>query len=148
MTSLSVRCLEGFNGGLQQQFSLEVKDTQTSELRANITSPVPRFTVNSLSPSSIYSISIYAFNSKGRSDPSILPATMQRMPEKPLTGEKGKKYLYKIAEIVSIVAQKKKSFISLFCATSTLIIKSEQTPFFYICSFSLNNLNDADFVNV
>jgi immunoglobulin superfamily member 9B len=82
--------LEGFNGGLQQQFSLEVKDTQTSELRANITSPVPRFTVNSLSPSSIYSISIYAFNSKGRSDPSVVQATMQRMPEKPTTGEKGK----------------------------------------------------------
>lgn len=90
MTSLSVRCLEGFNGGIKQEFMLEVKDSQTSELRANYTSPFPRFTVNSLSPSSIYLVSIYAFNSKGRSDPSVVQATMQRMPEKPLTGEKGK----------------------------------------------------------
>jgi immunoglobulin superfamily member 9B len=90
MTSMSIRCSEGFNGGLNQQFMLEVRDSQTSELRANTSSPVPRFTVNSLMPSAIYMASVYAFNAKGRSDPTNVQAAMLRMPEKP-TGEKGKK---------------------------------------------------------
>lgn len=91
MTSMSIRCSEGFNGGLQQQFMLEVRDLQTSELRANYSSPVPRFTVNSLVPSTIYLASVYAFNTKGRSDPTSVQAAMLRMPEKQPTGEKGKK---------------------------------------------------------
>lgn len=90
MTSMSLRCSEGFNGGLTQQFMLEVRDSQTSELRANYSSPVPRFTVNSLMPSAIYHASVYAFNTKGRSDPTIVQAAMLRMPEKQPTGEKGK----------------------------------------------------------
>ena len=90
MTSMSVRCSEGFNGGLQQQFMLEVRDLQTNELRANYSSPVPRFTVNSLMPSAIYLASVYAFNAKGRSDPTVVQAAMLRMPEKQPTGEKGK----------------------------------------------------------
>ncbi|CRK89491.1 CLUMA_CG003227, isoform A [Clunio marinus] len=88
MTSMSIRCSEGFNGGLTQQFMLEVRDSQTSELRANYSSPVPRFTVNSLMPSAIYLASVYAFNSKGRSDPTVVQAAMLRMPEKQPTGEK------------------------------------------------------------
>jgi hypothetical protein len=90
MTSMSLRCSEGFNGGLQQQFMLEVRDLQTNELRANYSSPVPRFTVNSLVPSTIYLASVYAFNTKGRSDPTTVQAAMLRMPEKQPTGEKGK----------------------------------------------------------
>lgn len=90
MTSMSLRCSEGFNGGLTQQFMLEVRDSQTSELRANYSSPVPRFTVNSLMPSAIYLASVYAFNTKGRSDPTVVQAAMLRMPEKQPTGEKGK----------------------------------------------------------
>lgn len=88
---MSLRCSEGFNGGLTQQFMLEVRDSQTSELRANYSSPVPRFTVNSLMPSAIYLASVYAFNSKGRSDPTVVQAAMLRMPEKQPTGEKGKR---------------------------------------------------------
>lgn len=54
------------SSGLTQQFMLEVRDSQTSELRANYSSPVPRFTVNSLMPSAIYLASVYAFNTKGK----------------------------------------------------------------------------------
>jgi immunoglobulin superfamily member 9B len=89
MTSLSIRCSEGFNGGLAQQFMLEVKDSGTSELRANYSSPVARFTVNSLIPNTIYLASVYAFNSKGRSDPTVVQAVMPRVSEKQPTGEKG-----------------------------------------------------------
>lgn len=89
MTSMNLRCSEGFNGGLSQQFMLEVRDIQTNELRANYSSPVPRFTVGSLMPSGVYLASVYAFNTKGRSDPTVVQASMLRMPEKQPTGEKG-----------------------------------------------------------
>lgn len=59
------------------------------DIRANFTSPVARFAVSNLHPGSVYIISIYAFNSKGRSDPAVLPAAMLRPAEKQLTAEKG-----------------------------------------------------------
>lgn len=61
------------------------------DIRANFTSPVARFAVSNLHPGSVYIISIYAFNSKGRSDPAVLPAAMLRPAEKQLTAEKGKR---------------------------------------------------------
>lgn len=64
----------------------------SQDIRANFTSPVARFAVSNLHPGSVYIISIYAFNSKGRSDPAVLPAAMLRPAEKQLTAEKGKKY--------------------------------------------------------
>ena len=91
MTTLGIRCVEGFNGGLAQSFMLEVRDSHTQEIRANFTSPVPRFAVGSLQPGALYLASVYAFNSKGRSDPMVLNAAMLRLPEKQLTtSEKGK----------------------------------------------------------
>ncbi|TMW47668.1 hypothetical protein DOY81_007248, partial [Sarcophaga bullata] len=41
-----------------------------NEIKANITSTIPRFTVSTLSPGGLYTLSVYAFNSKGRSDPT------------------------------------------------------------------------------
>ncbi|KAL9899858.1 sidestep VII transmembrane protein isoform 1-T3 [Glossina fuscipes fuscipes] len=87
MTSLTVTCIDGFNGGLPQLFILELIDSQTSEIRANITSTTPRFTVSTLLPGGTYTLLMYAFNSKGRSDPTVLTAAMLKMPEKQLTSE-------------------------------------------------------------
>jgi len=50
---------------------------------------VPRFTVSGLLPGNVYILSIFAYNSKGRSDPTIVNAAMLRMPEKQLTFEQG-----------------------------------------------------------
>lgn len=58
-------------------------------IQANVTSPVARFAVSNLHPGSVYIVSVYAFNSKGRSDPAVLPAAMLRPAEKQLTSEKG-----------------------------------------------------------
>lgn len=88
MTSLGVRCSEGFNGGLAQSFMLEVRDTQSQDIKANITSPVARFAVSNLHPGGLYLASVFAFNAKGRSDPTVLQAAMLRLPEKQLTAEK------------------------------------------------------------
>ncbi|XP_058813514.1 neural cell adhesion molecule 1 isoform X2 [Topomyia yanbarensis] len=88
MTSLQVRCFEGFNGGLAQSFFLELRDTQSQEVRFNNTSPVPRFAVPNLHPSAIYQLAVYAFNSKGKSEPYVMSAATQRLPEKQMNSEK------------------------------------------------------------
>ncbi|ETN67965.1 hypothetical protein AND_000204 [Anopheles darlingi] len=82
MTSLSVRCFEGFNGGLAQSFFLELRDSHTQEVRFNNTSPAPRFAIPNLHPSVVYQLAVYAFNSKGRSEPYVMSAATQRLPEK------------------------------------------------------------------
>lgn len=43
-----------------------------------------------LDPGAQYQAGLYAFNSKGRSEPVILQAATLRLPEKQLTAEKGK----------------------------------------------------------
>lgn len=55
-----------------------------------------RFAVSNLHPGSVYIVSIYAFNTKGRSDPAVLPAAMLRPAEKQLTSEKGKMFMLRI----------------------------------------------------
>uniref|UniRef100_A0A0C9Q6Z6 NPHS1_1 protein n=1 Tax=Fopius arisanus TaxID=64838 RepID=A0A0C9Q6Z6_9HYME len=89
-SSFSVRCSEGFNGGLQQSFMLEVKESNSQELRANLTSAVPYFSVTHLNPGMLYQACIYAFNEKGRSEPMVVQAGTLRLPEKQLTSDTGK----------------------------------------------------------
>ncbi|CAH0384470.1 unnamed protein product [Bemisia tabaci] len=73
LNSFMVRCSEGFNGGLHQSFIAEVRDFNSQELRANVTSPVPRFTIYGLDPSTNYQVHVFAFNQKGRSEPLTIP---------------------------------------------------------------------------
>ena len=44
--SLEVECLPGFNGGLEQEFVLEVADMQSKVVLANATDKLPEFTVS------------------------------------------------------------------------------------------------------
>lgn len=87
--SFSVRCAEGFNGGLPQSFLLEVRESNSQELRANLTSPVPRFSVTHLESGALYQACIYAYNDKGRSEAMVVQAGTLRQPEKQLTSEPG-----------------------------------------------------------
>jgi len=82
MTSLSLKCVEGFSGGLTQSFVVEIFDLHTQDVRANVSSPIPRFTINNLQPGCLYSVQVYAFNAKGRSEPFVIQAAMLRLPEK------------------------------------------------------------------
>lgn len=88
-TSFTVRCSEGFNGGLHQAFLLEVRESNSQELRANITSPVPHFSVTHLDSGALYQACIYAYNNKGRSEAMVVQAGTLRLPEKQLTSETG-----------------------------------------------------------
>lgn len=87
--SFSVRCAEGFNGGLPQSFLLEVRESNSQELRANLTSMVPRFSVTQLESGALYQACIYAYNDKGRSEAMVVQAGTLRLPEKQLTSESG-----------------------------------------------------------
>lgn len=66
-------------------------ESQAQKLRNNITSPIARFSVNNLEPGGQYHAVVFAYNSKGRSEPLILPAATLKLPEKPPTvAERGK----------------------------------------------------------
>ncbi|KAL6421875.1 hypothetical protein ACFW04_010791 [Cataglyphis niger] len=85
--SFFVRCVEGFNGGLPQSFLIEVRESNSQELHANQTSPVPRFSVINLESGALYQACIYAYNDKGRSEAMVVQAGTLRLPEKQLTSE-------------------------------------------------------------
>lgn len=89
MTSFSVRCFEGFNGGLPQSFLLEVRDPVSQVVRANVTAAQPAFQVDRLEPGASYQACVYSVNSKGKSDPIILQASTIRPAEKQLHPDKG-----------------------------------------------------------
>ncbi|XP_042222543.1 nephrin-like isoform X2 [Homarus americanus] len=72
--AVQVSCEEGFDGGLPQSFVMEVYETEGRKLKSNVTSKTPFFTVRGLPSGLSLTIRIYAANSKGRSEPSVLPA--------------------------------------------------------------------------
>lgn len=59
-------------------------------MKSNSTSPLARFVVNNLEPGLQYHAVVFAYNSKGRSEPVILQASTLRLPEKQLTAERGR----------------------------------------------------------
>lgn len=66
VNSFSIRCIEGFNGGLQQSFRAIVKEDQ-QEIQ-NMTTTAPWFTFSSLQPGTSYRIFVYSTNAKGSSE--------------------------------------------------------------------------------
>lgn len=80
--SIQIECLEGFNGGQQQYFILEVFDQQNDVLQANITGNIPVFTVNDLGSGKILKILVYSVNSKGKSEPVLLEGLTLKVAEK------------------------------------------------------------------
>lgn len=80
--SLHVECTDGFDGGLPQEFVMEVYDAATQNLVTNVTSRVPMFTVNGLESGLGFDISLYAANAKGHSNPVALHAFTSKAAEK------------------------------------------------------------------
>lgn len=67
-----------------------MRESQSQEIKNNLTSPVARFSVTNLEAGAQYQSALFSYNSKGRSEPVILQAATLRLPEKQLTAEKGK----------------------------------------------------------
>ncbi|KAL0127609.1 hypothetical protein PUN28_003118 [Cardiocondyla obscurior] len=88
--SIYVECIEGFDGGLPQKFTMQVdRDAGSGKGGAggpatiyNQTSKVPIFSVNNLDPGSNYEVSIYSTNAKGRSETVHFRATTLNLPER------------------------------------------------------------------
>ncbi|KAF7265536.1 hypothetical protein GWI33_021071 [Rhynchophorus ferrugineus] len=82
----------------------QLKESQSQELKDNITSPIARFSVNNLEPGAQYQAVMFAYNSKGRSEPVILQASTLRLPEKQLTAERDmQKTSFKFTPLMSII---------------------------------------------
>ncbi|XP_046686281.1 hemicentin-1-like isoform X2 [Homalodisca vitripennis] len=72
--ALQVECEQGFDGGLHQQFVLEVYDSDNQELLSNYTAETPWFWVTGLSPGLTLRLAVFAYNTKGRSEVTVLTA--------------------------------------------------------------------------
>ncbi|XP_050689007.1 uncharacterized protein LOC126981611 [Eriocheir sinensis] len=72
VSSLKVTCTPGFNGGLQQRFIAMVLEPGEKHTVANVTVDDPEFTIGGLTPGFDYTVKVFAFNSRGRSEPYIL----------------------------------------------------------------------------
>ncbi|XP_059469955.1 hemicentin-1 isoform X2 [Neocloeon triangulifer] len=70
--SLTVDCVEGFDGGLPQYFLVEVLEVPERRLRHNATSRFPTFTLHGLEPGLNFMLQLYAANAKGRSEATLI----------------------------------------------------------------------------
>ena len=79
---MRISCQPGFNGGLKQSFTLEIRETDSIRKRglvANMTGRIkPDFILTGLIPDTGYMISVYSVNSKGNSDRMVLQAYTQK----------------------------------------------------------------------
>lgn len=80
--ALSVSCESGFDGGLAQEFGIEVYDSMSRELIRNSSGSEPVFTVGGLLSGVEYDIRLYAFNAKGRSHVAFMNAFTLKSPQK------------------------------------------------------------------
>ncbi|KAG5870292.1 hypothetical protein JTB14_002060, partial [Gonioctena quinquepunctata] len=80
--SLNVECTEGFDGGLLQDFVMEVYDTLSRKLVSNVTSRLPIFSVGGLESGAGFDVGLYAANKKGRSPVVRLQAFTLKSAEK------------------------------------------------------------------
>ncbi|KAM7314104.1 neural cell adhesion molecule 2 [Ixodes scapularis] len=71
--TVAVTCVEGYDGGLPQSFRLELHDTAHRLLRNNVTSDSgATFVARGLPPGTSFVAAVYAFNSRGRSQPKVI----------------------------------------------------------------------------
>lgn len=68
-TSFMISCEAGYDGGLKQQFYLEVYNSAVKHLLTNLTSSDdPLFDVSNLPPGTAFLLNVYSNNAKGRSN--------------------------------------------------------------------------------
>ncbi|MPC09082.1 Cell adhesion molecule 1 [Portunus trituberculatus] len=69
MSKVNVRCVAGFDGGLPQDFLLQLRYHGQKRVLANVTSKVPRFSVTGIPPGRVLVGAVWAYNNKGRGEP-------------------------------------------------------------------------------
>ena len=97
LSTIHVTCVQGFDGGLPQIFTMEVTDAATNFVVANTTnSQSARFTVTGLRPGTEYIVSVSSANAKGSSDIIKINAFTAKQPER--MTETGESALTKVGE--------------------------------------------------
>uniref|UniRef100_A0A8D8YLF4 Nephrin n=1 Tax=Cacopsylla melanoneura TaxID=428564 RepID=A0A8D8YLF4_9HEMI len=121
LNSFQLWCVEGSSNGLTQSFVAEVRDSGTQVLKANVTSPISKFSVVGLDTGVTYQVLVYAFNSKGRSKPMFLQANTLSEPEKQLPSEANKRPNVKLSPTLSIVLGVGGLFVVISCIAATVM---------------------------
>lgn len=81
VTSFSINCIPGYDGGLHQSFILELFDNKMQNLLHVITdSTQPVFRLSNLQSGSDYIVKVFAINIKGKSDAFVLKANTSSPP--------------------------------------------------------------------
>ncbi|XP_022251679.1 nephrin-like [Limulus polyphemus] len=81
--TIFVQCLQGYDGGLPQSFTIEAYSLENGNMLANITiSTEPQFSVSQLPVNTAIRFLVLASNARGRSPPAVLTAHTLRSPEK------------------------------------------------------------------
>ncbi|XP_065333564.1 synaptogenesis protein syg-2-like isoform X2 [Cloeon dipterum] len=112
--SVEVECLEGFDGGQQQFFQIEVYDVATAKLVRNASSPYPVFDVHALEPGRVLKMVIYAANSKGKSE----SVTIEGFTLKAMEKQAGISAAFEFASILGVLIS---VLISLFLAAIVVV---------------------------
>lgn len=91
---MKVECSPGYDGGLRQQFFLELYGSAAARSGgtriANYSGHIPQFSITGLEPAQRYLLEIYAKNAKGRSKEALITAFTLAMPESMNRLAKGK----------------------------------------------------------
>ncbi|XP_054168953.1 hemicentin-1-like [Oppia nitens] len=83
LSTLLVHCEPGDNGGLRQTFHLQVYNNDRRQLHTNLTAyDLPVFNIRDLPPATGFTLNVYAFNSKGKSDSIAINARTAQLPER------------------------------------------------------------------
>lgn len=72
--SFQIECEPGFDGGLSQTFQVEVYDSASQSLVANLSAVNPVFSMEGLTPGQLLDLLVYTYNARGRSDVTMLSA--------------------------------------------------------------------------
>ncbi|XP_050722018.1 uncharacterized protein LOC127001493 isoform X3 [Eriocheir sinensis] len=81
ISSLQVTCLPGDDGGLSQEFLLQVFEVGSITPVVEVTRPSPSFSVTNLRPATAYKVTVTAVNHKGASRATQLKAYTSRVLE-------------------------------------------------------------------
>ena len=80
--SIQIECTEGYDGGLPQQFLIEIFDSQSGKLVFNMTSKFPTFDIGGLKSGLGFHVELFAVNRKGKSSAVQLQAYTLKSAEK------------------------------------------------------------------
>ncbi|XP_022245373.1 nephrin-like isoform X2 [Limulus polyphemus] len=80
-SSFRIECLEGYNGGLPQYFTMEVRDKYLESVLLNLTTKQPVFTVDGLRSGKTFVVTISSVNVRGRSHRVMLKPNTLHVPE-------------------------------------------------------------------